>query len=242
MNLIIDVGNTLVKIAIFKHKELIFKDTFVKEQLVSSLQKIISYHPVQHAILSSVNSLQEDDILAIKQMFPLIILDYHTKIPFFNKYKTPATLGVDRIALIAGAVTEYPGKNVLVIDAGSCITYDFVTRDKDYYGGAISPGIEMRYKSLNTFTAKLPKLSKIDTIPETGNSTQNAIHSGVLNGVKMEIEGIIEQYREKNQNFTIVLTGGDTIFLAKNIKSTIFANPNFLLVGLNSILIYNLDE
>jgi len=122
MNLIIDIGNSLVKIAVFKHKELIFKDTFVKELLVSSLQKVTADHPVQHAILSSVDSLLEEDIKAIRQMFPLIILDHHTKIPFYNKYKTPATLGVDRIALMAGAVTEYPGKNVLVIDAGSCIT------------------------------------------------------------------------------------------------------------------------
>ncbi len=242
MNLIIDIGNTQVKVAVFRHRDMIFKDILVKEHLISSLQNIITDYTIQHAILSSVDSLVEKDLKVIKQMFPLIVLDHQTKIPFFNKYKTPATLGVDRIALMAGAVTEYPAKDVLVIDAGSCITYDFVNRDKNYYGGAISPGIEMRYKSLNTFTANLPKLSKTDKIPEIGNSTENAIHSGVLNGVKMEIEGIIDQYKDKNQNFTIVLTGGDTIFLAKNIKSTIFANPNFLLVGLNSILIYNLDE
>jgi len=242
MNLIIDIGNTQVKIAVFKHRTMIFKDVFIKKYLISSLKKIQADHSIHHAILSSVAVLKEEALDEIRQMFPLIVLDHQTRIPFINNYKTPATLGVDRIALMAGAVTEYPGKNVLVIDAGSCITYDFVDDKKKYYGGAISPGIEMRYKSLNTFTANLPKLSRIDKIPETGDSTENAIHSGVLNGVKMEIEGIIGQYKEKNQNFTIVLTGGDTIFLAKNIKSTIFANPNFLLVGLNSILIYNLDE
>jgi type III pantothenate kinase len=242
MNLIIDIGNTQVKIAVFNHRELIFKDTFVKEYLIPSLQKIETDFSVKNAILSSVGSLNKDDLHEIEQMFPLVVLDHQTKIPFFNKYKTPSTLGVDRIALIAGAVTEYPGKNVLVIDAGSCVTYDFVDAGKNYYGGAISPGIEMRYRSLNTFTANLPKLSRIDKIPQTGNSTDNAIHSGVLNGIKLEIEGVIEQYSKENRNFTIVLTGGDTIFLAKNIKSTIFANPNFLLVGLNSILIYNIDE
>lgn len=242
MNLIIDIGNTQVKIAVFKHKELIYKDTFVKEYLITSLQKIKTKYSVKNAILSSVDTLKEEILNEIIKYFPLIVLDHQTKIPFFNKYKTPSTLGVDRIALMAGAVTEYPDQNVLVIDAGSCITYDHVDADKNYYGGAISPGIEMRYKSLNTFTANLPKLSRIDEIPPTGDSTQNAIHSGVLNGILMEIEGIIEQYKEKKQKITIVLTGGDTIFLAKNIKSTIFANPNFLLVGLNSILIYNLDE
>ncbi len=242
MNLIIDIGNTLVKIAVFKHRELVYKNRFEKELLIASVQKIEKEYSIRYAILSTVGSIKDEETEFLRQMFSLIILDPQTPVPFYNNYKTPATLGVDRIALIAAAVTEYPNTNVLVIDAGSCITYDFVNQHKEYFGGAISPGIDMRYRSLNHFTANLPRLHATDTIPAYGKSTSGSIHSGVLNGVKKEIEGIIEQYRTENQKLTVVLTGGDTIFLAKNIKSTIFANPNFLLVGLNSILIYNLDE
>ena len=131
---------------------------------------------------------------------------------------------------------------MLVIDAGSCITYDFVNDKAVYPGGAISPGIEMRYKAVHQYTANLPLLSKRDDIPLIGDSTENAIHLGILNGVICEIEGIIEQYRLKNIKLTVVLTGGDTNFLAKNLKSSIFATPNFLLEGLNSILIHNRAE
>lgn len=144
--------------------------------------------------------------------------------------------------MVAAAVNAFPNENVLIIDAGSCITFDFVNNNKEYDGGAISPGIEMRYKAIHAFTVNLPKLTISDEIPKTGNSTKNAIHLGVENGTIQEIEGVIEQYKAKYSKLTIVLTGGDTIFLAKNIKSTIFANPNFLLEGLNSILIYNKDE
>jgi type III pantothenate kinase len=242
MNLIIDIGNTQVKIAVFQQRELIFKDRFAKDHLISSIQKIRNDFSITHAILSTVDILEKKELSIIKNLFPLIVLDHNTPLPFYNKYKTPETLGVDRIALMAAAATGFPDENVLVIDAGSCITYDYLNRKNEYSGGAISPGIDIRYKSLNTFTANLPRLKAVDEFSLTGDTTDNAIHSGVLNGIIMEIEGIIEQYREENQKLTVVLTGGDTIFLAKNIKSTIFANPNFLLVGLNSILIYNIDE
>ena len=170
-----------------------------------------------------------------------IDLSSETKIPFTNLYKTPKTLGVDRIALIAGAIQLKNNQNTLVIDAGTCITYDFVNTKNEYFGGAIAPGINMRYKALNKFTANLPLL-KPKTIFEKGNTTKNAIHKGVINGVFLEIEGVIKQYLDKYDNLTIVLTGGDTNFLAGLLKSSIFANPNFLLQGLNYILNYNLQE
>ncbi len=130
----------------------------------------------------------------------------------------------------------------MIIDAGTCITYDFVNKNKEYLGGAISLGIEMRYKALHKYTSKLPLLEK--NIPSNfiGKTTDENIHSGVNNGVLNEINGVIEQYERENPFLTIVLTGGDTYFLAKQLKSSIFANPNFVLEGLNTILIYNNKE
>ncbi|MDH3321407.1 MAG: type III pantothenate kinase [Flavobacteriaceae bacterium] len=242
MNLVIDIGNTQVKTAVFKDHTLIDKATFSKDELYSGLKNISIKNKITHTILSSVGKLDALELEKLQNLFPCLILNSRTKLPFNNQYKTPHTLGVDRMALMAAAVDQYPDQNVLVIDAGSCLTYDFVSDQKNYFGGTISPGIAMRYKSLNDHTANLPKLSLVNKIPEKGDSTENAIHLGVINGVIFEIEGVINQYKALNQKLTVILTGGDTIFLAKNIKSTIFANPNFLLEGLNSILTYNLDE
>ena len=242
MNLVIDIGNTQIKTAVFKGNVLLEKFSFFKKHLFINLSKIIEKHPITHAILSSVDKIEETELLEIKKLFPILILNHTTKISFINKYTTPTTLGVDRIALIASAANQYPNKNVLIIDAGTCITYDFLNAQKEYFGGTISPGIEMRYNALHFYTANLPSLNLPKKIPLMGNSTKNAMHLGIINGVIHEIEGIINQFKVKNKKLTVILTGGDTIFLARNIKSTIFANPNFLLEGLNSILIYNLKE
>ncbi len=169
------------------------------------------------------------------------MLELHSelKFPFKNNYGTPKTLGVDRIALVAAAVNEFPNQNVLIIDAGSCITYDFISEELVYSGGAISPGIEMRYKAMNHFTSKLPLLNRQDEVNFIGNSTANSMHSGVVNGVIGEIDYFVRLYKEKNGFLTVVLTGGDANFLANKLKIDIFAQPNFLLRGLNTILIYN---
>ncbi|MCF6297944.1 MAG: type III pantothenate kinase [Flavobacteriaceae bacterium] len=241
MNLVIDIGNTRVKIAVFKEDVMLSNNSFSLKAFPNNIEKIIQKNIIDYVIIASVGDLKKEYIKFFNSSVKVLILTHKTKIPFKNKYKTPQTLGVDRIALIVAAVKKFPNKNTLVIDAGSCITYDFINDKNEYFGGSISPGIEMRYKSLNSYTSNLPNLSIIDKIPKIGNSTKNAIHLGVLNGVILEIEGIISQFKAKNEKLTIVLTGGDTIFLARNIKSSIFANPNFLLEGLNSILIYNTD-
>ena len=178
----------------------------------------------------------------IRINYNFIFLGSDTNVPFENLYKTPQTLGVDRIALMSAASVLYPNRSVLVIDAGTCITYDLLTEENKYFGGAISPGIDMRYKALNQFTANLPLLNKEEKIPVVGDTTKSAMHSGVLNGIILEIDGIIAQQKHKNKKLTVILTGGDTNFLSKKVKSTIFAQPNFLLEGLNSILIHNFDE
>ena len=242
MNLVIDIGNTQIKIAVFQQTILIFKDQFHLDEIISRVLSITEQYDIKKSIISHVTNLDRAIILELEKLVNLIELNPETKLPFINKYLTPKTLGVDRLALIAGAKGQFPNNNVLVIDAGSCITFDFINQDAAYFGGDISPGIEMRYKAVNHYTANLPLLNKTEVLPELGNSTQNAIHRGILNGVIQEIEGVISQYKTKYQKLTVVLTGGDTIFLAKNLKSSIFAIPNFLLEGLNSILIHNIDE
>ncbi len=239
MNLVIDVGNTCVKVALFERDTLYFDFLFEKKELIKELKKIQKKHKIAKAIISSVATIPKKSIEKLQLMFNLTELDSNTNIPFYNRYATPKTLGVDRIALVSAAVTKFPNKNVLVIDAGTCITYDFVTDKQEYLGGAIAPGLKMRYKSLHDFTANLPLLNPKHSEKLIGNTTKVSIHSGVVNGVLCEIDGIIAQYKRENKNLTIVLTGGDTYFLLERLKSSIFANPNFLLEGLNEILIYN---
>jgi len=241
MNLIIDIGNTRIKVAVFQQYKLVETEIISNDELIFTLKNKQKKFSLKNAIISSVGKTKSKDIKTLNAIQKVITLDHSTKVPFINKYKTPKTLGVDRIALVSAAVHQFPKKNVLIIDAGSCITYDFVSSKKEYFGGAISPGINMRYKSLNHFTANLPKL-EISKFSLTGINTNQSIHSGVLNGILYEIDGVIAEYQDKSPNLTVVLTGGDANFLAKKLKSSIFANPNFLLEGLNSILIHNIDE
>ena len=240
MNLIIDVGNTRIKFAIFNQSELIHSEIFTGINVVLKVEDLIKKYHCTNAIISSVGELNNDIISEIKSKINTIQLLTSTKVPFENKYSTPKTLGADRIALVAAAVKKFPNKNVLIIDAGTCITYDFVNSERVYCGGAISPGIKMRYKSLNVFTEKLPQLEAEHLDILIGGSTNESIHIGVVKGVINEIDSFINSYKEKNSYLTVVLTGGDINFLSNSLKNTIFANRNLLLEGLNSILIYNL--
>lgn len=240
MNLIIDVGNTRVKTAVFEDSKMIHNESLIHESFISEAINIIKKYNCANAIISSVGALNKSQIAKLQVEINLIELNYNTKVPFVNKYSTPKTLGVDRIALVSSAISKYPKKNVLIIDAGTCITYDFVNNEGSYYGGAISPGLQMRYKALHVFTEKLPLLEPTEICELVGNSTETSIHSGIINGIINEIDGIIKQYRKKNTDLTVVLTGGDVNFLSNRLKNGIFANPNFLLEGLNTILTYNL--
>ena len=241
MNLIIDIGNSRAKLAVIKENTILNKITCTSKSIDNNVKKLRKAYVINNCIISSVSKFDISKLKSFDGLNKVIQLDHNTKIPFVNTYNSPSTLGVDRIALASAAITNYPKQNVLVIDAGTCITYDFINADKQYLGGAISPGIVLRYRSLHEFTANLPLLEQ-NNFELIGKDTESAIHSGVLNGFIQEIEGIIDQYKRKFQNLTVVLTGGDTNFLAEKLKSTIFANPNFLLEGLNSILIHNLEE
>jgi type III pantothenate kinase len=239
MNLAIDIGNTRVKAAVFEGDKLIELFVFDNKIIISQIRKIIKIHSISGGIISNVGSISERKIAQLNKSFDFQVVSASSKVPFINLYKTPNTLGVDRIALVAGAVKQFPKTNVLIIDAGTCITFDFVDVNATYLGGAISPGIKMRYKALNEFTANLPLIGALELDDFIGKNTEESIISGVLNGVKNEINGIIEDYYLKYLDLTVVLTGGDTNFLSKQLKSGIFANQNFLLQGLNEILKFN---
>ena len=240
MNLVIDVGNTRIKLAIFKNSKLIHYESITLEGFVIKAIELIKKFECTNAIISSVSSVKKTQIDKLRAEINLIELNFKTKVPFKNKYSTPETLGVDRIALVSSAILKFPNQNALIIDAGSCITYDFIDSRGYYFGGAISPGINMRYKSLNTFTDKLPLLDPKYVSQLIGDSTEISIHIGVINGAISEIDSFIDRYRKINEDLTVVLTGGDANFLANRLKNSIFANPFFLLEGLNRILIYNL--
>lgn len=240
MNLIIDVGNTFVKLAVFQDAMLLEKTVVSLDKFETSYKKILNAFPkLQKCIISSVGKLEKTHKDLVTSSLDTIILSAETKLPFKNLYKTPKTLGVDRIALVCASVQQFPDKNCLIIDAGTCITYDFINKNNEYLGGAISPGVRLRYNTLHNLTANLPLLETEEPENITGNSTSSAIHSGVVNGILKEIEGVIIDYQDKYSDLTVILTGGDANFLSKQLKSSIFANSNFLLEGLNFILEHN---
>ncbi len=168
-------------------------------------------------------------------------LTSHTPLPVRIKYKTPETLGMDRVAAVCGAHKIYPGKDILIIDAGTAITYEVLSQTGDYLGGNISPGISMRFRALHEFTNKLPLIEEFSGFPAIGTSTQEAITSGVLRGVLSEVNEYIDTFYQENPNGIVILTGGDAIFFGKNVKSTIFVNPNLIHIGLEAILEFNAE-
>ncbi len=241
MQLIIDVGNTRVKIAIFELDELIEKQDFHLTDFTNKIIPTIERYPIAKAIVSSVGKLSPEQLRSVQLRFPTTILSYKTPLPFTNEYATPETLGVDRIALVSAFAKAYPHKNGLIIDVGTCITFDFINSEGSYKGGAISPGIKLRYQSIHELTANLPLLEKKMPKNLVGNTTEGAIHSGIVQGILFEIEGVINEYKAQFNVDTVILTGGDAQFLAKRLKNSIFAHSNFLLEGLNYILTYSND-
>jgi type III pantothenate kinase len=239
MLLAIDIGNTRIKCAVFEQHRIIEYFVFEKELAEKKIKEILKSHSkITHGVTSSVGKIEESIINNLEKAIILEKINPQTKVPFENLYATPTTLGIDRVVLAAGASLKFPNQNRLIIDAGTCITYDFVNANNQYLGGAISPGLSLRLKALHHYTAKLPLLEANQPENFIGNSTNQSILSGVVNGISHEINGFITQYSDKYEDLTIILTGGDAIFLAKNIKNTIFANSNFLLESLNELFIY----
>jgi len=237
LNLIIDIGNTQAKVAIFKDTEIIVQRIF-PEIMICDVEQLLTLYPdINTGILSSTAVRDESLIQYLSQTLPAFIeLTGSIALPFINCYKTPDTLGTDRIAAVAGASMLYPGYNILVIDAGSAIKYDFINDKNEYLGGNISPGLEMRFKALHTFTGNLPFLNKNEKAAYRGDDTQSAIISGVQEGILHEMKGYIQTFNKTQDNGRVVLTGGDAHFFADKLKSPIFVNQNLVLIGLNRIL------
>ncbi|WP_269240628.1 type III pantothenate kinase [Flavobacterium limnophilum] len=243
MILAIDVGNTRIKAAVFEGTTVLDNFVFLKTELEKNIQNILKKHEkLTHLVVSSVSDVEKQAFSAFENLVKVHFVSHNDPFPFVNCYETPQTLGIDRMVNAAGATLQFPNQNRLVIDAGTCVTYDFIDESNNYQGGAISPGLGLRYAALHNFTAKLPLLELEKPEHFMGKSTSKSIHSGVVNGLVYEIDGFIDEYKALCPKFIIILTGGDTVFLAKRLKNTIFANSNFLLESLNQLFQYKIKN
>ncbi len=236
MNLAIDAGNTFIKAGFFEAGKLVKQLVLTTADNLDFLQS--KYHP-HHIIFSSVSKPASE--LLGSEFKNVLSLDYTTPVPVTNLYNSPETLGMDRLAGVIGAKTLFSQDPCLVIDAGTCITYDFIDAENHYQGGSISPGIAMRFKALHTFTQKLPLVEKKEEFDLIGKNTTDAIRSGVLNGVLAEVQGIIHSYKINNQSLKVIICGGNAHFFESKIKEPIFAVSELVLIGLNRILEYNVS-
>ena len=232
--LCLDFGNSRLKCGVFEGS--VFKEEIVmQDDSNETIELLLQKIKPQKTILSSVIKHNPDieNILSSKSTFHKV--SHLTKLNFTTSVSKPETIGADRLALIAAAVHYYPGKNNLVIGLGSCITYNFINAEHEFLGGGISPGMEMRMKALNQFTAKLPIVKPDGNVPLVGYDTVTNILSGVVLGISNEIDGFINTYKERYGNFNVHLTGGDLVYLAPHLKNQIFADPELIFKGLYAI-------
>ncbi|MGB0403190.1 MAG: type III pantothenate kinase [Salibacteraceae bacterium] len=240
MNLVADLGNTHIKIGVFQNNCILNQFRWSYKESIDQLNQLaLSYPKINRAIISTVVSFDHPTIIHIKELFPSIELSTKTNIPISNKYKTPETLGKDRLCNAVGAAHEFINENCLIIDLGTCIKFDFINENQEYLGGAISPGLQMRYNSLKTDTDRLPLINKTSNTPLLGSNTSDSISSGVINGIIFEINGAIASYMSQFNKIKVVLTGGDHIHFVERIKNDTFARPNLTLIGLYQILKFN---
>ena len=238
MNLVIDIGNTAVKVYLFKNNEIFKKEVLNENNLIHSL-KSYPINDISNIICSSVTKSYKDQLSEIFEKSNYYdFSDNNLKLPFKNNYETKS-LGQDRIGLISSAVMKFKDQNSLVIDIGTCITYDFIDSKNIYYGGAISPGIRMRYSSFNDYTSNLPLVKFQDINKTIGTNTEESLHIGVNNGIVGEINQYINNLKKSYSEFNVIITGGDSMFLLNKIKNAIFADQDFLASGLNYIIKLN---
>ncbi len=239
MNLVIDIGNTLTKVALFRNNALVTSariDSFTPDDAREWLKK----YPVKKCILSSVKGNHNQLAVFLKENTGFFIpLSHNTPLPVKMLYLTPETLGKDRVAAVTGAYNKFTGANVLIVDMGTAITYDFLNSKAEYVGGNISPGLTMRYKALNAFTNSLPLINNDDISVDMGNNTRTAIIAGVQQGIINELNGYNDYYLSHFEKIKIIFTGGDAEFFVNKLKKPIFVIPNLVLEGLNFILEFN---
>lgn len=241
MDLIIDIGNSRTKLALFKEQDLV-KFLVWDKLRVNQLKALFKKYAYQKVALLASGNIPEAPKRYLQQNFYFLELSHSTPLPITNLYKTPKTLGRDRLAGAIGAADQFPGKNCLIIDAGTCITYDFIDKNANYHGGSISPGIFLRLKAMNAFTAKLPLVKPKKTLDLVGFNTKTALQTGGQLGAIFEMEGFIGRYKKTFGKINVVLTGGDAEYFAINLKTKIFVNNNLVLFGLNKILKHNVQN
>lgn len=240
MNLVIDRGNTLIKIGVFEEDQIRFSFR-TKSICEAEIRRIIKLYEVDCCILSAVRTLDFPEEI-LESIGHYIRFTHHTGTPLENMYKSPETLGIDRLAAAVGAYSEWPGENILVIDTGTCITLDLVSGSGTYEGGNISPGPELRLKSMHTETANLPLVRRPDDFHLVGLTTEQALQNGGFGGCIAEITGWIDLLGQRFGELIVVISGGDAELFATSIKKEIFVRPNLVLDGLNQILRFHADK
>ena len=239
VNLIIDIGNTVAKVALFEGATMV-NVVYDSNESLDCLEHICTEYPIDRGIVATVINLNERVSGQISKLsVPLLWLDKDTPLPVINLYETPETLGYDRMAAVVAANEQFPGRDILVIDAGTCITYEFIDSQGQYHGGNISPGLQMRFKALHQFTGRLPLVAPQGCTPALGKDTETAMRAGVWKGIEYEISGYITAMKHKYPEVLVFLTGGDDFSFETNVKSVIFADRFLVLKGLNRILNYN---
>ncbi len=238
MNLVIDIGNTFAKLAVFDSDDIIY--VCQDDHELSLLAELCREYPLNAAIVSSVTDVGEGCFQPLADRgIPVLWLSYLTPLPIRNLYESPETLGMDRIAAVVGAWCQYPGRDILIVDAGTAITYEFLDASGHYHGGNISPGVRLRLRALHEYTGRLPLVAAEGEFSALGKNTETAIRAGVRLGVEYEIQGYIFALKDKYPELLVFLTGGDEFSFDTNLKSIIFADRFLVLKGLNRILDYN---
>lgn len=239
MNLCLDIGNTQLKLGYYNKEGELQELLIVPTWQAANLERRLMDWNIKRAIISSVQSKDKAllDYLHAR-LEEVYVLSTDLSLPITLGYATPKTLGNDRLAVAVAAAVRYPQQAALVVDAGTCITYDFITAEGHYLGGSILPGIEMRFRAMHEFTAKLPQVERAELTTFIGNSTKTSLQTGVLYGVLHELEGFAAQYRQQFGSIVVLVTGGSLPHFESQLKSKIFAAPNLVLDGLNAILRY----
>ena len=234
-DLVIDIGNSWIKGCYYFND--IAMDSFKVRNFTPTLVGKINQRRVQSILVSNVRNINLEHLKLEAQH--LIKLQHSLKLPFKNNYNSPDTLGMDRVAAVSGALQLFPARNILAITAGTCITYNLVDKNKIFHGGAISPGINMRYKALHKYTGKLPLVNHKEQEALIGTNTEESILSGVQQGVLSEMDGIIDKYKVKYDKLVVIITGGAAVFFENKLKNNIFAAPDLTTNGLYQILKLN---
>jgi type III pantothenate kinase len=241
MNLAIDLGNTALKWAVFEDKNLIFRGNFGYLNLLEDLKSLEKFQ-IRRVAYTTVIEVPEELKYFLSQFDFVLSINQNSTFPLGNAYETPQTLGIDRLMNAVAANNLFPNNNVLVIDCGTCLKIDFVSIANGFEGGSIAPGLNMRYKALNQFTHQLPLLEPKQFNNLTGKNTSDSIHNGVMSGMANEIIGAVNAYAENYLDLKLIITGGDYLYFQDIIeKKAIFAEPNLTLIGINLLLLHNIE-